>query len=104
MGSRLRGDEARTRMTKPMFQKAALIGIGLIGSSLSHAIPRGGPADTIPACARTGATRTTARKLGLADEIFEHAGDAVRGADLVILCTPVGTFGALAAEIAPHPQ
>ncbi|MGO9483816.1 MAG: prephenate/arogenate dehydrogenase family protein [Rhodomicrobium sp.] len=89
-------------MTKPMFQKVALIGIGLIGSSLSHAMRRASLAGTIAASARTGATRATARRLGLADEVYEHAAEAVQGADLVILCTPVGTFGALAAEIGPH--
>lgn len=88
-------------MTKPMFDKAALIGIGLIGSSLSHAMRRAGLAGTISACARTEATRAAARRLKLADEVFEHAADAARGAGLVILCTPVGTFGPLAAEIAP---
>ena len=89
-------------MTKPMFERVALIGIGLIGSSISHAMRRANLAGTITASARTETTRATARRLGLADEVFEHAADAVRGADLVILCTPVGTFGALAAEIAPH--
>jgi cyclohexadieny/prephenate dehydrogenase len=85
-----------------MFEKAALIGIGLIGSSLSHAMRRGNLAGTITASARTEATRATARRLGLADEVFEHAGEAVRGAGLVVLCTPVGTFAELAQEIAPH--
>jgi cyclohexadieny/prephenate dehydrogenase len=89
-------------MTKPMFEKVALIGIGLIGSSLSHAMRRANLAGRIVASARTEATREAARRLELADEVFEHAADAVKGADLVILCTPVGTFGALAAEIAPH--
>jgi len=85
-----------------MFKKAALIGIGLIGSSLSHAMRRAGLADAITACARTEATRATARRLKLADEVYERAADAVQGADLIALCTPVGTFGALAAEIAPN--
>jgi cyclohexadieny/prephenate dehydrogenase len=89
-------------MTKPSFQKVALIGIGLIGSSISHAMRRANLAGKITVSARTAATRETARRLELADEVYEHAADAVRGADLVILCTPVGTFGALAAEIAPH--
>ncbi len=89
-------------MTKPMFQQAALIGVGLIGSSLSHVMRRNKLAARITACARSEATRETARRLNLADEVFEHAADAVRGADLVILCTPVGTFATLAAEIAPH--
>jgi cyclohexadieny/prephenate dehydrogenase len=63
---------------------------------------RAGLARTIAAAARTEATRETVRRLELADEVYEHAADAVKGADLVILCTPVGTFAALAAEMAPH--
>jgi cyclohexadieny/prephenate dehydrogenase len=86
----------------PMFEKVALIGVGLIGSSLSHAMRRANLARTITASARTEATRAAARRLGLADEVYEHAADAVACADLVILCTPVGTFDALAQEIAPH--
>jgi cyclohexadieny/prephenate dehydrogenase len=89
-------------MAKPLFEKAALIGIGLIGSSLSHAMRRANLAGTITASARSEATRAAARRIGLAHQVFEHAAEAVRGANLVILCTPVGTFGALAQEIAPH--
>ncbi len=89
-------------MTKPMFQQAALIGVGLIGSSLSHAMRRANLATRITASARSEATRAAARRLELADEVYERAADAVRGADLVILCTPVGTFSTLAAEIAPY--
>jgi cyclohexadieny/prephenate dehydrogenase len=89
-------------MTKPMFQHVALIGVGLIGSSLSHAMRRANLAARITACARSEATRAAIRRLELADGVYERAGDAVRGADLVILCTPVGAFGALAAEMAPH--
>jgi cyclohexadieny/prephenate dehydrogenase len=89
-------------MAEPMFKKAALIGIGLIGSSLSHAMRRANLAGTIACSARTEATRAAARWLKLADEVCESAAEAVRGADLVILCTPVGTFSQLAAEIAPH--
>ncbi|KAI94021.1 cyclohexadienyl dehydrogenase [Rhodomicrobium udaipurense JA643] len=86
----------------PMFEKVALIGVGLIGSSLSHAMRRASLARTITASARTEATRAAVKRLGLADEVYEHAADAVAGADLVILCTPVGTFEALAQKIAPH--
>jgi cyclohexadieny/prephenate dehydrogenase len=85
-----------------MFAKVALIGVGLIGSSLSHAMRRANLAGRIAASARTEATRTAARRLHLADEVYERAADAVKGADLVILCTPVGTFSALAEEIASH--
>jgi cyclohexadieny/prephenate dehydrogenase len=89
-------------MTEPMFKKAALIGIGLIGSSISHAMRRANLAGTIACSARTGTTRAAARRLKLADEVCESAAEAVCCADLVILCTPVGTFGHLATEIAPH--
>lgn len=84
------------------FEHVALIGVGLIGSSLSRAIRRAGIARRITAVARTEATRATVRRLGLADEIYESAADAAKGADLVLLCTPVGTFGKLAQEMAPH--
>jgi len=85
-----------------MFERVALIGVGLIGSSLSHAMRRANLASTITASARTEATRAAVKRLGLADEVYEHVANAVEGADLVILCTPVGTFDALAQEIAPH--
>lgn len=86
----------------PMFQRVALIGIGLIGSSISHACRRANLAGTIVGSARTPATVATALELGLIDEGFASASEAVRGADLVILCVPVGLCGAIAAEIGPH--
>lgn len=90
------------RQGKPMFQRIALIGIGLIGSSISHASRRGGLAQTIVGNARTPATVETALKLGLISEGFGLAREAVRGADLVILCVPVGLSGKIAEEIAPN--
>lgn len=84
-----------------MFQRVALIGLGLIGSSLAHAMRRKTLAGEITGFARSGATRDKARELGLADTIFPSAKEAVEGADLVILCSPVGTYAALAEEIAP---
>ena len=89
-------------MTAPLFKRIALIGIGLIGSSISHAVRRGGLAAEIVGHARTAETRATALRLGLVDRAFATAADAVVGADLVILCAPVGACGALAAEIGPH--
>jgi cyclohexadieny/prephenate dehydrogenase len=80
----------------------ALIGLGLIGSSLSRAIRRGKLAKSISGHARSAETRERAMELGLADEMHATAADAVKGADLVILCTPVGTYAALASEIGPH--
>jgi cyclohexadieny/prephenate dehydrogenase len=82
-----------------MFQRAALIGIGLIGSSLARAMRRKNLAAEITGYARSEATRAKALELGLVDKIFPTAAEAVADADLVILCSPVGTYGALAAEI-----
>jgi cyclohexadieny/prephenate dehydrogenase len=79
------------------FDHVALIGVGLIGSSLSHAMRRAGLAGRITAHARSEATREAIRRLKLADDVCETAAEAVDGADLVILCTPVGAFASLAA-------
>jgi cyclohexadieny/prephenate dehydrogenase len=86
----------------PMFERVALIGIGLIGSSISHAMRRGNLARTIVGHAKSQATRDTALRLGLVASAHATAAEAAKGADLVILCVPVGACGAIAAEIAPH--
>jgi cyclohexadieny/prephenate dehydrogenase len=89
-------------MTQPMFERVALVGIGLIGSSISHAMRRKGLAKEIVGSARTKQTLETALKLGLIHKGYDSAAEAVKGADLVILSVPVGACGPLAAEIAPH--
>lgn len=89
-------------MTSVKFERIALIGLGLIGSSISHAARRGGLAGSIAGHARTAETRAKALELGLAADVYEHAADAVRGADLVVLCVPVGACGRVAEEIGPH--
>lgn len=89
-------------MSDFMFQKAALIGLGLIGSSLSHVMRREGLVAHISGHARSAATRDKAVELGLVDSMHETATDAVRDADLVIICVPVGACGAVAEEIGPH--
>lgn len=86
----------------PPFERIALIGLGLIGSSLSHAIRRKKLAGEIAGYARSESTRRKATELGLADAVFSSAAEAVQAADLVILCTPVGTFADLAREVAHH--
>jgi cyclohexadieny/prephenate dehydrogenase len=84
-----------------LFQRVAIIGIGLIGSSLAQVIRKKKLAGEITGYARTEATRLKARELGLVDAIYSTARQAVDGADLVLLCSPVGTYGALAEEVAP---
>lgn len=86
----------------PIFRRIALIGIGLIGSSISHAVRRGSLANEIVGTARTPATVETALSLGIISEAFVSARDAVQDADLVVLCVPVGACGAIAREIGPY--
>jgi cyclohexadieny/prephenate dehydrogenase len=93
---------ARPSTTKPMFKRVALIGIGLIGSSLSHAMRRGGLAGEIVGHARSPETRATALRIGLISKAYDTAAEAVKGADLVIFGVPVGACGAIAAEIGPY--
>jgi cyclohexadieny/prephenate dehydrogenase len=83
------------------YQRVALLGLGLIASSISHAMRRAGMAASVAGHARSPETRAEAARLGLA-EVFDTAGDAVEGADLIILCVPVGAMGEVAAAIAPR--
>jgi cyclohexadieny/prephenate dehydrogenase len=85
-----------------MFEKIALLGLGLIGSSLSHAARRGGLVTHIAGHAQSAETRATALEIGIVDAVHEDAAAAVVDADLVVLCSPVGTYGELAKAIGPH--
>lgn len=84
-----------------LFERVALIGLGLIGSSLCHVMRDRHLANVIVGHARSTATRAKAMEMRLVDSVFETAAEAARDADLVILCSPIGTYGSLAAEIAP---
>jgi cyclohexadieny/prephenate dehydrogenase len=84
------------------FQRVALIGLGLIASSMAHAMRAHGLAGEIVGFAKTAETRATALEIGLCDRVAETAGEAVKGVDLVVLAVPVGAMGAVAAEIGPH--
>jgi len=85
----------------PVYDRVALIGLGLIASSMFWAMKRGGLAGEVTGYARSSETRATAREIGLCDRVCDTASEAVEGADLVVLCVPVGAMGAVAAEIAP---
>lgn len=85
-----------------VYDRVALIGLGLIASSMFWAMKRGGLAGEVTGYARSVETRDTARRIGLCDRVCDSAADAVEGADLVILCVPVGVMGAIAVEIAGH--
>src|SRR5947208_11631024 len=86
----------------PLFNRLALIGVGLIGSSIARAARAQGAAREIVATARSPATRRRIAELGLADQVVEGNGAAAAGADLVIACVPVGACGEVAKEIGPH--
>lgn len=85
-----------------IYNRVALIGLGLIASSMAHAMRRGGLAGEIVGTARSAETRAIARDDGLCDRVVDTVVEAVEGADLVVLCVPVGAMGAIAEEIAPH--
>ncbi len=88
-------------MADGQFGRVALIGIGLIGSSLARVIRREGLADHIAISTRSPATLGRAEALGLGDSYHTDAVEAVRDADLVIVSVPVGASEAVAKEIAP---
>ena len=85
---------------KPLFDRVALIGIGLIGSSIARAVNQLGLAGEIVAVDRDEGVLARVRELGLADACRSTAAEGVAGCDLVILCVPVGACGAVAKEIA----
>ena len=84
-----------------MFERVAIIGLGLIGSSLARALRGKGVVPHIVGHSRSQQTRSRAEELGICDSICATASEAVRDADLVILCAPVGAFRRLLREIGP---
>src|SRR5712672_2520747 len=87
---------------RPLFDRLALIGVGLIGSSIARAARECGAVRSIVATARSAATRKRVVELGIADQVVGTNAEAVAGADLVIVCIPVGACGEVAKEIGPH--
>jgi len=83
------------------FSRVAIIGLGLIGSSLAHAVRAAMPTVRVVGHDASAQVRETARRLDLCDDVTDTAGAAVTDADLILICVPVGAIGAVAAEIAP---
>ncbi len=83
----------------PAFQRLALIGIGLIASSIARAARVDGLAAEIVCASPDADHRARALRSGLVDQAYADNAAAVAGADLVILCIPVGSMGGVAAEI-----
>jgi cyclohexadieny/prephenate dehydrogenase len=88
--------------SEPHFKRIALIGFGLIGGSIARAARAQGLVGDIVTTARSAKTRARVAELGLVDSVVETNAEAVKDADLVILCIPVGACGPVAQEIAAH--
>jgi len=86
----------------PMFKRLALIGVGLIGSSIARAARAQRLVGSIVATARSAPSRRRVMELGIVDQVVDTNTAAVEGADLVIVCIPVGQCGDAAREIGPH--
>ena len=85
-----------------IYNRVALIGLGLIASSMFWAMKRAGVAGEVTGFARSEGTRETARRIGLCDRVVDSVAEAVEGADLIVLCVPIGVMGRIAEEMAPH--
>lgn len=88
---------------EPVFRRLALIGAGNIGSSIARAVRQAGNgAAHLAAFDRDPAVRARLLELGIVDSVHETAAEVVTGADVVVLCAPVGAYGAIMHEVAPH--
>jgi cyclohexadieny/prephenate dehydrogenase len=85
-----------------LFERIAFIGIGLIGSSLARVIRRDNLCRHITVCARSQETLDKVVELDLADTVTQDTKEAVVDADLVMICTPMGAYDAIATDIADH--
>jgi len=85
-----------------VYNRVALIGLGLIASSMYWAMKRGNLAGEVVGYARSAETRDTARRIGLCDTVYDTIADTVEGADVVVLCVPVGAMEAVAQEMSHY--
>ncbi len=84
-----------------IYDRVALIGLGLIASSMCHAMRRAGLAGEIVGYARSAETRDIAREIALCDQVYDSVSETVKDADLIVLCVPVGAMESVAQEISP---
>ena len=88
-------------LEKPVFDTLALVGLGLIGSSLARVARKKNLAKTIVAIDTNDAVRARVAELNLADHVTGDVREGVQNADCVILCVPVGACGSVAEAMAP---
>jgi cyclohexadieny/prephenate dehydrogenase len=89
-------------LSAPLVSRLAIVGLGLIGSSIARAARRMNAAATIVACDADAKVRARVEELKIADEVAPTLAAGVRDADLVILCVPVGATGGVGEAIGPH--
>ena len=94
----------RLRGSSWVFERVAIIGLGLIGSSLARVMRERGIVREIAGHSRSEGTRSMARELRICDVVCDLPTDAVRESELVVLCTPVGAFRQIVTEIRPALQ
>ncbi|HHZ77135.1 MAG TPA: prephenate/arogenate dehydrogenase family protein [Rhodospirillales bacterium] len=85
-----------------IFNRIAIIGIGLIGSSISRAIKMNGLVDFVSVTAKSQKSLDTAVSLGIADSVTLNLDEAVKGADIVMICSPMSTYAGIMESIAPN--
>lgn len=83
------------------FQKVTLVGVGLLGGSLGMAIRQRGLAESVCGVVRRSTIIADCERLGAVDVATRNLGPAVRGADLIVLCSPIGQMGSLTRELLP---
>jgi cyclohexadieny/prephenate dehydrogenase len=86
----------------PIFRRLALIGVGLIGSSIARVVRREGIAAEIVGADISASARSDLAELGICERVVADPAQAVRDADLVMVCTPLGTYAEVGQAIAPH--
>ncbi|HET6622184.1 MAG TPA: prephenate/arogenate dehydrogenase family protein [Dongiaceae bacterium] len=89
-------------MSGPIFDKVAVIGIGLIGSSIARAVRKHGLAKRIAIADSSADALKVAQELKLGDSFHADTADAAKDADLTVLCVPIGAYVEVGQAIAPH--
>ena len=85
-----------------MINRLAIIGVGLIGGSLSLALKKAGAVNEVVGYSRTEKVRQQALELGIIDRVATSIADAVKDADLVFLAVPMGAMSAVLSELSHH--
>jgi cyclohexadieny/prephenate dehydrogenase len=88
-------------MTDSVFDRIAIIGFGLIGSSLARAVKAHGLVRSIVACDSSPDARATIVRLGLADQVTDDPAVAAKDADLVVIAAPLGAYADIVRRMAP---